>query len=304
MDTTTALARFRDAALVPSDDEDWTDQKWLDCASEQLRERYTLVMPNLRSGYWLHRATTTTVIGRAEYRIPPRAIAQALEKVEIAEGTTWRKLIPRSDAQTDDLDTSNGDPYWFSILADYVVLYPTPSAAVNLRFSYYLRPSRLAAVTTVGVVSSLQDAVTIRVTGTFDTYIGGTSGTCDVVNTTGCNEVAIVAMPFTNVVNAGGGFHDVTVPVGTDLSRVAAGQVLRIVDTTDYVPLPVELHESLVARVAASYLLEHGDQEQAGALANKAENAITRFCDTAQPRVRAQPFRVKSRGSYLRRRYG
>ena len=307
MNTTEFLTAVRDRAMCPADDEDWDDAKFLSVASEELRERYTSVLPNMRAGYWLHRETTTLTNGVAEYRIPARAIAQGLEKIEcsVDSGTTWYALNPRTDSQTYDIQNrGSGEPNWFSIEADYIVLYPTPTAGYSLRFSYYLRPSKLRALSALGTVVSTPSASVIRVSGDPTTIIGS-SGTLDVVNTSGTNEVALVGLSFSGVASAGGGNYDVTITGGTSLARVAAGQVLRAPDTTDYIPLPVELHESLVGRVAAVYLLDHGDQEQANAFVGKSESSIKRFQDTAQPRVKAQPAKMRSgRGSYLRRRYG
>lgn len=307
MNTTELLARVRDVAMVPDSDEDWNDAKWLLCASEALRERYTQTIPNLRAGYWLHRQTVTVLEEQSEFRIPARAIAQGLEKVEVSnDGRCWRLLVPRSDAQVGNLDAiSPGQSYWFSLEADYVVVYPAATPGLQIRFSYYLRPSKLVALSAAGtVVVEPIFADLIRVSGDPTTLLGGTSGTLDIVNTTGANEVALVGVTYSNIVSAGGGQFDVTITGGTSLSRVVAGQVLRAPDTTDYIPLPVELHESLAARTASVYLLEHGDTDQAMSLLNKSEAAIKRFQDTAQPRVRAQPYHVRTRGTYLRRRYG
>jgi hypothetical protein len=305
VNTSEFIARVRDAAKVPDADEDFTDARILASGSESLRERYATVMTNRREGYWLHRETLTAVTTTNEYRIPPRAIAQGLEKVEVSyTGLTWAKLNPIFDSDAALYDsTTPGEPNWFSLEADYVRIYPMPDTSCQIRFSYALRPSRLRTLSALGTVVSAPTTSSIRVSSD-PTALIGASGTIDVVNTTGSNEVAIVGLPFSAIASAGGGNYDLTITGGASLTRIAAGQVVRPTDQTDYVPLPVELHDSLVRRVAGMYLIEAGDSEQGSALLAAAEASIKRFQETA-PRVKGQPFKVKSgRSTYLRRRLG
>jgi hypothetical protein len=264
------------------------------------------VLQNRREGYWLHRETVSASSTTNEYRIPPRAIAQGLEKVEVSyTGLTWVKLNPLFDSEAGMYDSASpGAPNWFSLEADYVRIYPMPDTSCQIRFSYALRPSRLRAVSALGTVVSAPTSSSIRVSGADPTSLLGASGTLDVVNTTGSNEVAIVAVPFSAIASAGGGNYDITITGGASLTRIAAGQVVRPTDQTDYIPLPVELHDSLVRRVAGMYLVEAGDTEQGNMLLAAAEASIKRFHETA-PRVKGSPFKVKSgRATYLRRRYG
>jgi hypothetical protein len=305
VNTTEYIARVRLAARIPDGDEDFTDTKILDSGSENLRERYAAVLQNRREGYWLHRESVSASATTNEYRIPARAIAQGLEKVEVSyTGLTWVKLNPMFDSDAGLYDsTSPGQPNWFSLEADYVRIYPMPDTSCTIRFSYALRPSRLRALSALGAVVSAPTSSTIRVSSD-PTALIGASGTLDVVNTTGCNEVAIVALPFSAIASAGGGNYDITITGGASLTRIAAGQVVRPADQTDYIPLPVELHDSLVRRVAGMYLIEAGDSEQGNTLLAAAEASIKRFQETS-PRVKGQPFKVKSgRSTYLRRRYG
>lgn len=303
MNTAQFLTRVRELAQLPDVDEDWTDAEILAEATESLLERYTQAISDLRAGYWLKRATVQMVPGQSLYRIPSRAVVQGLEKVDWSnDGAHWRQMSILTDSTASDFDTGAlGDPRYFWLEGDYLHLCPVPGTAHTLRFSYYLRPSVLIPQTSVGGVAAFA-AGQIAVAGDPTSFLTGT--TMDVVQTTGCNEVALVETPITGIVSLGFGLWGINIPTTTDLSHMEVGQVCRAPDTTDQIPLPRELQASLVARTAAVVLTAKGDNERASVLNAKAESAIKRVIDMATPRVKNRPFEFKTRNTFLRRKIG
>lgn len=308
MDTTALLARIRQAAQLPDDDEDWTDSEILAEATQALYERFAQAISVLRNGYWLHRVTQDMVNGQAMYRLPSRAIVQGLEKIEWSSdtGNSWKDLHILTDVEARDYSntTSVSEPQWFSLESDCVVLYPTPSSSsFLLRFSYYLRPSVLVPTVTSGVVVGLNAPGELIVSGD-PTFLDHGGGTLDVVNTTGCNEVAIVDLEYDSIVSFAFGTYKITFDSSQDVTRLLAGQVVRTSDQTDQIPLPIELHAALVARTAAVVLAAKGDNEKSDRLAQKSEGIIKRITDAAIPRIKSKPYTWKTRNTYLRRRVG
>lgn len=308
MNTTDFLQRVRQLTQLPADDEDWTDAEILAEATQCLYERFAQAVSVLRSGYWLHRDVTAMTGGKAAYRMPPRAIVQGLEKIEYSVdfGVTWKTLHILTDVETRDYSNSSerAQPQYFSLESDCVVLYPTPSSAWQLRFSYYLRPSTLIATVATGVVFGFNSDTELVVSGNPTGYLDDAGGTMDIVHTTGCNEVAVVEQPYTSITSIGINLYKIILPAGTDISRIVAGQVVRFPDQTDQIPLPMEMTAALVARTAAIILDAKGDAQKADRLAAKSDGIIRRITDAALPRIKSKPFTWKTRNTYLRRRVG
>lgn len=307
MNTSEFLTRVRQATQLPTDDEDWTDAEILAEATQALYERFAQAIIVLRSGYWLHRVTQNLTAGQSMYRLPPRSVVQGLEKIEFSvdSGVRWKSLNILTDVETRDYSnaTALAEPQWFSLETDCVVLYPTPSAAFQLRLSYYLRPNVLVPTVTSGVVVGLNSATELIVSGN-PTYLDPAGGTLDVIHTTGCNEVAIADFAYSSIVSFAFGTYKITFASGTDTSRILAGQVVRASDQTDQIPLPVELHQALVARTAAVILAAKGDNDKSDRLATKSEGIIKRITDAAIPRIKSKPYTWKTRNTFLRRRAG
>lgn len=306
MNTTEALERIRQTGMLPSVAENWGDTQILAEGTEALRTRFAEDIINTGSGYWRQQVVINTVVGQNEYRIPARSVVQGLQKFEISRdgGVTWQLMRVLSLGSDGLYESANrGIPTHYTHYSDYVRVFPTPgSNTTKFRFSIYLRPSKLIATVSSGTVVSTS-AGHIIVSGDPTAYLSASGGLLDVVNTTGCNEVALFDVPFTSVVSAGGGNWNVSVP-GVDLTKVFAGQVLRAADTTDQIPLPLELHNGWCAYTAASILQNQGDNEQADKIASKAGNDIRRILDLAIPRDKQHPQKIKPRSSWLRRNAG
>lgn len=308
MNTSDFLTRVRQAAQLPDDDSDWSADEILAEATQALYDRYTQPITTMRNGYWLHRVNTSCIAGVTLYRMPPRAVVQGLEKVVLStdNGTTWKTLSILTDAETSDYinSTERGEPCWFSLESDCIALYPTPSSSYLLQMSYYLRPSVLKTAFAGGIVFAKPTSTTLTLSGDPTGYMEAGVGTADIVNTSGCNEVALVDVQYTSIVSAGFGLYTMTFPAGTDLTRIVLGQVIRPSDQTDQIPLPMELCSSLVAYTAAVILVEKGDSEKAAVLAQKAESGVKRVVDMATPRVKNAPPIMRTKNTYLRRRLG
>lgn len=309
MTPTELIARIRQVAQISDNDEDFTSAEILTEANQALTDRFARDIVNLRAGYWLQRYNTTTVARQSRYRIPDRAIANGLEKIELSTdgGQSYRQLSILTDSQSTDYlaQTSASDyPRFYSLEADSVVLYPTPTtAAGKLRFSYYITPSTMVTSATTSQVQtgagSATDATHIELAdNSFNT-----GNTIDILHASGSGELALVsATVATRTVGFIGYVYTFT-DTNLDLSKAGLGNAVAIAaGTTTVVPLPLELHRTLADYTAAVILAAKGDEDRAGVFATKAEKSLARFVDLATPRVKANPYTFKTRNTYLRRR--
>jgi len=307
VDTDQFALRVRKNSALPNVVEDWTDDDIFVEATEALRTRFATEIVNTGSGYWRHQTVVNTTANENEYRIPPRAVAQGLQKLEFStdNGQTW-SLMNIVTLGSDGLYESSrtGTPTHFSHYADYVRVFPTPADdTVKLRFTFYLSPPQLIP-TLRGTVVEIVDDVTVRIDGDMSSFLSLEGGTLDVDATDGSCETVLIDVPYTSFGPDGGGAFDFVFPASTDLSRVAVGQVFRVPDTTDRIPLPREAHNTLASYTAAVILLSLGDSAQGEKLAAKAAGDIKRIIDLAIPRDKAHPKKIKPRNSYLRRNAG
>lgn len=301
MNVTEFLDRVRLDAQIASTDEDYTDPQILIIADNELRERFSQAVANPRLGYWLHRGQFTTQANIARYRLPPRSVVQGLETIEVSTdgnaGNTWASLNLLTIFQAIEYaQTGTGSrPQFFTIESDTVRLFPTPNGAVNVRYSYYIRPAQLVAAASSAVVSATLTTIT-----TSAPFLGqGSAGVLDVIHTDGTNEIAAVSVPYT-----GAGTSLTVSLTAQQVALIAVPDRVTLAGTTDYLPLPLELHAALAARTSAAILAEKGDADKAKIFAGKAESSIERFIDVASPRVKSRPFTFKSRNSYIRTRGG
>ena len=303
MDTSAFLSQVRRAVQLDSNDETYPAADILTEATQALYERFAQPMQAIQQGYGVQRKTTALVVGQARYRMPPRAVVQGLQKLEVSgnNGLDWYQLriLTPSDETYASSTTGNG-PSHFALEGDTVRIYPTPQTAWLLRMTYYIRPSQLVAARTGGIVSSATSGTIVVTNSTVPTNMS-TSGYLDVIHTTGCNEIVLADVPYTW---PGGTTITLTLDTGQDTAMILAGDVVRAADETDYVPLPIEMHQALVSFTSATILLNKGDKEKAAQYVSKAESAIKRVIDAAVPRVKTQPFYLRTRNTYLRRNLG
>ena len=269
------------------------------------------IVTKTRAGYWLKRYLVTATANRSRYRIPPRACVQGLEAVEIADpGTTnYRKLDQKSSDEAVYWEQQPaGVPMGYWIEGDQAVLVPTPAAAYNLRFKYYLRPSLLmtsqsstlgGAALVRGRIDSITNLVSLRQVVVnaqpFDYSLGTpaaiTSGSVniDIVKPDGWHELALVNCTQTLsglVITLGG---------TDDTSDIAVGDFVRAAEQTDWPCLPDDFHRVLADIGAVKVLAEIGDLEKASQLLESLGADLERFRSILTPRVKASPPRIPLR---------
>lgn len=281
---------------------DYSDDVLYDETDDCLMTKFERSVVSARSGYWCKPAVFTTVPGTSKYRIPPRAVTQGLEKVEIALSSTaqYVPLVATTEESAADYDrapsTNQGNPEAYVVRGDQLVLLPTPSAALSLRVWYYVRPSRLVApqsgpsVTQRGRVTGVNSAartITVDVVP-FDQEVGPGAITSanqriDVIHPDGWHELALIGATQT----LAGLIFTVG---GTDpLDEITIGDFVRAAEQTDWPALPDDFHRTLADLTSVQILIQLGLAEKAGQIGELAAGDTLRFVDLIAPRVKADP---------------
>jgi len=308
MNTTELLTALRFTAWIgdASAYTAYTDARLLLELDDKQNSVFGDLVIKARNGYWAKQIVTTTTVGRGRYRIPYRAVVGGLEKIEVSDSTGGNyyrlKEVPESEAQlyAGAISGNPGQPVVYTIEGDQIVMMPTPSAIVPLRFTYYLRPSRLVPQqsTTLGggVVRGLVTGVntTLRTITVavlpFDQSLAVPAAITsalqliDVVHPNGWHELSLVNAPQTI---AGVGPFTITVGGTADMSDIEVGDFVRAAEQTDWPCLPDDYHRALADVSAIKVMIEQS--RPTDNVESNVGNDLVRFRSLLLPRVKAEP---------------
>jgi len=310
--TTRESAGIGDAAAYT----DFTDARMLRELDDKLRTVFEDLVTKSRSGYWLHEMAFPATPGRGAYRIPARAVVGGLESLHISTtvgGALYEiDQIPVSEIPAfEGTPGRQGQPVVYAVVGDRVKLVPTPSSAIDIKFTYYIRPSKLVPQqssstdgTVRGRVTAVDTAlrtVTVSVLP-YDQSLAVPAAiqsgqAVDIVHRNGWHELSMVGAECTI---AGGGPYTITLGGTDSMEAIEVGDYVRASDQTDWPCLPDDFHRCLCDATAVKILIELHLSEKADMLAGNNGNDLVRFKSLLYPRVKSAPKQVgimrRSRG--------
>lgn len=311
------ITRGTRSAFLPPNHPTYPPSVWLQEMNDALSQIFPDLITVSRQGYWQKSTIFQCTAGRDKYRVPARSINAGLEKLEINLGDgTFQILenVTENHAQYyESFNGQTGTPSYYVHRGDQVELLPAPSSStMQLRVTYYLRPSRLVTSqsSTQGgdaVVRGLITArdpvartITVNVVP-FDqelavpAAITTANQRIDVIHPNGFYELALVGATQTL---AGTTF---TVGGTDDMTEIEVGDFVRAAEQTDWPCLPEEYHRTVPDTAAVKVLLQQNHTEKASTLAQSVGGDIERLRKLiSQPRTRRAPKRLQP---LLRTRY-
>lgn len=319
MNTTDLIKRCRQAAFLEDTAVDYTDSVILGQMYDQMLQLYERAVVKSRQGYWFQTQKIATTQGLATYAIPPRAIMNGLERVQIAFDAQLDFVdLERVDeglAPNYELGTGQtGQPARYTTRGRNIVLLPTPDGGTyTLRFEFYCRPSRLVppqASSIGGLISAVNNTsktVTVFANPTSCDSLGATtamsSGTWSIDIISGNGSVSGINNLGSDI--SDGNWHDFVLTSqnaavsGTtwtfsdstvDLSSVQAGDYLRAANQTEWPQISSDFHRTVADASAMKILAERrmSNPDIAQLLADD----LARFLDLLQPRALNTPAQV------------
>jgi hypothetical protein len=299
LNTTELIAIVRRNCMLEDGAVDYTDTVILRELTDALTTKFERYVLDAKANYWIHNFDIALTSGQDSYRLPTRAIG--VSKVELAgpspAATGWARLPQVSENNINYFQSpiqSIDQPQRWLLRGDSVVLDPCPASGFNLRIWYYVKPSRLTPVQAIGNISAVvlgptpqiqYDSVPLGYNSAGSSFALTTSTPIDVLSTGSWHELKLV-----NQLAASVGGASMNFPVGTDLSDVQVGDLVRGGDNTEFPQIPEDYHRTLADIASVKILIQRDFQNKALGYAQDANADIQRFANMISQRVQEESF--------------
>lgn len=145
-DTSTLLTDIKERGSLPDEDSRFTDALLLSAATLEMREGVAPMLTASRLEHLIYPYAVAVTVGRASYRMPPKAVGGALRDV-VFYGTDGNPepltLLSSDEVRTIGNPATLGTPKGYYLRNYEVVLAPVSNVTGTLRLPYYARPNRL-----------------------------------------------------------------------------------------------------------------------------------------------------------------
>lgn len=289
-------------AAIPSNQNTFTDQDFLDFANEETDTELVPEILRLHEDYFLFSEEIDLEQGVSRYTIPDKAIGNKLREVAYIDnqGNTFElSRISVGELSEFDYPYSNNIARTFYVENNEIVLVPTIENALEakIRFTYYRRlnalvpEDQIAIITTIdrtsGEIGLANIPEDFSITKKFDLI--STSAPFKTLNP------SITASALNNTTNT------LTVAI-TDISdKLQVGDHVALEGECIIPQVPQELHAMLAHRVAMRCMEAQGDLEGMQAASAKAQRMEGKLASLIDNRVEEAPRKVWNRHSSLRR---
>jgi len=291
-----AITAAKRRASMPTAQATFTQADLISIVDEELQTYVVPLITSQREDYFIAHYDVALTGGVVEYRLPTRAIGQALVEVNIVTTTSQLRNFPRlARGQLEDA------PRGFYIDGNVLMVAVEDPALITqigpvLRMSYYQRPNTLVASSAVAVAQ-----VVTPLTKT--------------ITTAGAVPAAFTTATAFDIIRGRPGFECLGVDLaasagGTSVVFTAAlpgdaavGDVVALAGQSNIPQIPDALHPLLAQRVALKLLEGTGDNENAKTCAEVLGRMEADAVKMIAPRVANEPERLVNRGGLFRNRW-
>lgn len=297
--TTALLNSIKRRCLVPSSQITLSDTDFLSIADEELQLHVVPLLKAVREEYFVTYQDVSVAANTAGYALPDRAIGAQLRDVTIIDTNTSTdsiRNVPRIDIAEIPYQginlTQTGYVQSFYLQNNYIYFLPTPSTSQGtIRLWYFLKPNRLVALASVGVIAGI-DTVnkTVTLNAVPSTFAIGTS--CDFIKSKPGFDMLAMDQAIT-------GISSTTISFAALPSTLLVGDYLSLARESAVPQIPEELHPLLAQRVAVKALEAIGDNEKMLIAAKKTEEMEMAANKLMASRVEGEAKKIKNSSGLL-----
>jgi hypothetical protein len=310
--TSEMLKSIKRRALVPDNQNTFTDQDFIDLMNEEMMIGLVPSVLQTKEEYFIYREMTPIIPNKSHYPIPERALANKLREICFIDTITGpiqneyeMTQIAIDDRYTGLYSGTGSNDFTgfrrFYLMGSDIVLHPTvgPAAYGGLAFYYYLRPNTLVKDSAVAIISNIN-----RITGDITLHsiptgyaiaIPGTNNESvkyDFIKSKSPHNVLKINITITSL-NSSAKVVNVNpsdIPVDLEI-----GDYFALAGQSCIPNVPTELHSVLAQRVAQRILEAMGDTEGLNNATNKINEMEAKMSSMLDNRVEGAPRKVVNR---------
>jgi hypothetical protein len=267
-------------SFSPGGQRTFTDEELLAIAGEKIRDFIMPAILGASEEYFVYKHSQPLVYGQAEYPFPDRSFNSTARDLYIFDSTNQNKIIIERTNPEKVTDSSLGNPGWFYIENDNIVLDRPPIDVTNkvLVISYFIRHADLIAYSADLKIAAITNN-TIEVNqAPIDWVIGNRF---DVISQSGSHSYKMLSNESTNVNGNIITFMD-SIP-----SSVKVGDILTLENTNPLVSIPTDFR-SVLAQAVAGEILSNMNQPSGAKAVQAAERLLSIQIKKITPRVKGK----------------
>lgn len=313
LNTSALLKSIKRRALVPDNQNTFTDQDFIDLMNEEMMIGLVPSILQMKEEYFIFRQVVPLVSDKSNYPVPERALANKLREVcyrdttNLATGNEYEMTQVAIDDRYTGLSNGTGSSDFtgfrrFYMMGSDLVLHPSvgPNPTGALAFYYYLRPNTIvkdASVATVTAINRTTGDITLSsLPSGYTVYVSGTNNTVptlfDFVKAKSPHNILNIDLPI------------VSINTSTKVININPSLIPKDLEIGDFMPLagqspipniPTELHMVLAQRVAQRVLEALGDTEGLNNATAKVAEMEAKLTTMMDNRVEGSPRKVVNR---------
>lgn len=295
------ISSLKRRIIVPTSQSTFTEQDFLDFATEEMNMALVQSVMQLQEDYYLHTVDVPIMLNKTKYAIPYRSIGNKLKDVAFKDENGNVQEMTRIGIE--DLpfyNSSTGRVHAYYMSSNEICLAAGSANMINpggsLMVSYYLRPNSLVPLKEVAIVSSID-----RITGIIqlDNFpeLFNQSKEIDLIMYKSPHKI----LKYDILSTAMNGTNKTITLNLTDIPEdLAKGDHIALATQTAIPQLPSDLHVILAHRMAARILEALGDTEGLQNANQKLAEMEQKTTVIIDDRVEAASRKVVNRHSILR----
>lgn len=311
--TTGLLKSIKRRAMVPDNQNTFTDQDFIDLLNEEMMIGMVPSILQMKEEYFIFKQVVPLVAEKSNYAVPERALASKLRELCFKDtpdkntGNEYEMTQIAVDDRYTGLSNGTGSSDFtgfrrFYMMGSDVVLHPSvgPAPYGGLAFYYYIRPNSLvkdSSVATVTAINRTTGEITLSsLPSGYTLYEAGTNNSVltkfDFVRAKSPHNILDIDIVSSNINTS---TKVITVDVNDIPKDLAVGDFMSLAGQTPIPNIPTELHMVLAQRVSQRIMEALGDTEglnNASAKLSEMENKLTTMLDN---RVEGAPRKVVNR---------
>lgn len=295
------IASLKRRIIVPTSQSTFTEQDFLDFATEEMNMALVQSVMQLQEDYYLDTVELPIIQNKSKYAIPYRAIGNKLKDVAFKDANGNVQEMTRIGVE--DLPFYNGSSgrvHAYYMSSNEICLALGANNTVNpggsLLVSYYLRPNSLVPLKEIAIVSSIDRTTGIIQLDNFPELFNQTKE-LDLIMYKSPHkilkyDILSTAMNSTN--------KTITLNLADIPDNLSKGDHIALATQTAIPQLPSDLHVILAHRMAARILEALGDTEGLQNANQKLAEMEQKTTVVIDDRVEAASRKVVNRHSILR----